>query len=321
MATDTGDPTDLDLDPELVEEAAQTARDLIGGGYLTADEVAEALAEIYEESEGPSPLDQARAQRIVAPLWAARLAEQAAWPERTDVDALEAVFAALERRAIVARDNFACCAKCGHGEIRAEAGPDSAGYVFFHQQTTTDPDCSTDAARRRSESRRPDRTAGRTTSQPSRPSAPPGTVKDSIQVSTLPPDGAGPTRKAPVPRISRPVWSTSHRFGGSQAVITIVSRKPIRPKPVHASTRPPTPCPSSAVARTRVPSIQVLWCSQSVSASQTFCSGASTCWVNSSTTRDAAPGRAPGGEPSLLLLPFSVVIASHYRPDPARTVG
>lgn len=50
--------------------------------------------------------------------------------------AAEAAFDELEDAGIVARENFACCARCGHGEIRAEMDEDSRGYVFFHQQRT-----------------------------------------------------------------------------------------------------------------------------------------------------------------------------------------
>jgi len=66
----------------------------------------------------------------------------------------------------------------------------------------------------------------------------------------------GSTSNAPVPLISRPVCRTWHLAGGSQTVISIVSRNPIRPTPVNASIAPPTPWPSRRVGRTVVPSIQ-----------------------------------------------------------------
>jgi hypothetical protein len=128
--------SEVTLDAELAEEARQVAREVIASGYLTADQAAQILAGHYSERSGRPLIVQAQTERIIAPLWAERLTEQAEWPERTDADALEAAFAALERRNIVARDNFACCASCGHSEIRAEAGPDSVGYVFFHHQST-----------------------------------------------------------------------------------------------------------------------------------------------------------------------------------------
>lgn len=126
----------MGLDAALADEVKQTARELIAGGYMTADEVAQAVVEIHSEPDDQPPIAQAQAQRIVAPLWAERLAQQAEWPERTDFDALKDAFGALERRNIVARDNFSCCTRCGHGEIHDETGPDSVGYVFFHQQAT-----------------------------------------------------------------------------------------------------------------------------------------------------------------------------------------
>ncbi len=66
------------------------------------------------------------------------------------------------------------------------------------------------------------------------------------------------------------------RSGGSQAVISIVSRKPIGPNPVNASIPPPTPTPSCAVPRTRVPSIHSPCPSQSTAPAQVASAGAST---------------------------------------------
>ena len=60
------------------------------------------------------------------------------------------------------------------------------------------------------------------------------------------------TSNTPVPRTTRPVCRTTQRCGGYHSVITIVSVKPTRPRPVRAVTVAPTPCPPD----TRVASIQ-----------------------------------------------------------------
>ena len=127
------------MDSGIAAEAAENARLLIACGYLELDEVAEALVDLQEDFGGgdePEALAYEQALRIAGVAWQERLAEQATWPERTDVDALEAAFDELEDVGIVARENFACCARCGHGEIRAEMDEDSRGYVFFHEQRT-----------------------------------------------------------------------------------------------------------------------------------------------------------------------------------------
>jgi hypothetical protein len=126
-------------DPGIAAEAAGNARQLITCGYLDLDEVAEALVDMQEDFGGgdkPETLEYGQSLRIAEVAWRARLAEQATWPQRTDVDALEAAFDELEDSGIVASENFACCARCGHGEIRGEMDEDSRGYVFFHQQRT-----------------------------------------------------------------------------------------------------------------------------------------------------------------------------------------
>ncbi|GAA2144537.1 hypothetical protein GCM10009760_32150 [Kitasatospora kazusensis] len=122
----------LDLDPELVRDAEERARELIRCGFLEQDEVAEVLLDSFDDPG----LDVEHADEIVAPLWEARLAEQESWPEVTDVDRLAEAFDALEAQGIVAEMDFTCCARCGYAEIGAEADEDSHGFVFFHEQDT-----------------------------------------------------------------------------------------------------------------------------------------------------------------------------------------
>ena len=130
-------------DPGVEAEATENARLLIECGYLDADSVAQAVVDMQEDPDAESDegddqegLAYERARELVEGLWQERLAAQAAWPARTDPDALEAAFEALDEHGIVAREDFACCARCGHAEIRAEMDESSRGYVFFHQQRT-----------------------------------------------------------------------------------------------------------------------------------------------------------------------------------------
>ncbi|MDH6575036.1 hypothetical protein [Kitasatospora sp. MAP5-34] len=122
----------LDLDPELVRDAEERARELIRCGFLEQDELAEVLLDSFDDAG----LDVEHADEIVAPLWEARLAEQESWPEVTDVDRLAEAFDALEAQGIVAEMDFTCCARCGYAEIGAEGDEDSHGFVFFHEQDT-----------------------------------------------------------------------------------------------------------------------------------------------------------------------------------------
>ncbi|MGW2373300.1 MULTISPECIES: DUF6891 domain-containing protein [Kitasatospora] len=123
---------DTALTPDVLLEAQERARELIRCGFQEPDEIAESLVEVLDDQG----LTQEEAERIVAPLWAERLAEQADWPETTDVDRLVAAFDLLEDQGIVAAMDFTCCAGCGYAEIGGEADQDSRGFVFFHQQDT-----------------------------------------------------------------------------------------------------------------------------------------------------------------------------------------
>ncbi|MFJ9605570.1 DUF6891 domain-containing protein [Kitasatospora sp. NPDC101176] len=123
---------ETDVDPEVLREARERASELIRCGFQEPDEIAQSLVEVLDDQG----LTQEEAERIVAPLWDERLAEQASWPATTDVDRLEAAFDALEEQGVVAAMDFTCCATCGYEEIGGEADEGSHGFVFFHQQDT-----------------------------------------------------------------------------------------------------------------------------------------------------------------------------------------
>jgi hypothetical protein len=114
-----------------VTEAEEYANTLVRTGFHDQDEVLEAVLESYEDD-----LSEDEAEELVTRLWETRLAEEATWPETTEVDRLLSTFAALDAAGVVARANFTCCNNCGHTEIGAEAEDGARGYVFFHQQDT-----------------------------------------------------------------------------------------------------------------------------------------------------------------------------------------
>src|SRR5262245_61330412 len=75
----------------------------------------------YAETEHGKPM-RAEVKRLTKELLAAHRAEEATWKGPTDCDRLDAAFAALQRRGVVARQNFSCCSNCGHGEMWDEMG-------------------------------------------------------------------------------------------------------------------------------------------------------------------------------------------------------
>lgn len=116
-------------------------REIKGGFYKTVPEaiqrVIERFSDEYEEVF-LKPVCQKMSQEIIS-----KLNQNAKkWPKKTDCDRLNAAFAELEKKGVVARQNFSCCGSCGAGEIRDEikkeqkAGKKIRGYVFFHEQDT-----------------------------------------------------------------------------------------------------------------------------------------------------------------------------------------
>ena len=121
--------TTPELDDKLRDEAEQSARLLVRGGFLEFAEVAAALQDEHE-------LTAEQAARIVAGPWEQRRREQESWPAVTDPDRLAEAFNALEAGGVTARMNFTCCGSCGRAEIGAEAAEGAHGFAFFHSQDT-----------------------------------------------------------------------------------------------------------------------------------------------------------------------------------------
>lgn len=110
-------------------------------GFDTRDEIIENFTHyLYEHGhgEGASVL----AIRLTDEALAEHQKRQSSWPDTTECDRLDAAFAELERRGIVARQNFSCCGTCGATEIWDEmrqvyaAGQPVKGYTFYHMQDT-----------------------------------------------------------------------------------------------------------------------------------------------------------------------------------------
>jgi hypothetical protein len=107
-------------------------------GFDSAHEIIENAAHYASEQHGRDDL-QPTIKQIAAELMAAHRAEEADWEGPTDCDRLDEAFSALNRRGIVARQNFSCCNNCGFEEIwdeveKAEKADPVEGYVFYHFQ-------------------------------------------------------------------------------------------------------------------------------------------------------------------------------------------
>ncbi len=81
--------------------------------------------------------------RLETPLaYERHAADEKTWLELTDCDRLDAAFADLEKRGILARQNYTDCGRCGADEMyalmekRAREGQEVRGYTFFHEQDT-----------------------------------------------------------------------------------------------------------------------------------------------------------------------------------------
>jgi hypothetical protein len=125
---------------ELTQEITEWVERKIREGFDSRMEIIELTAEAIEDDyavDGVKP----QVTEITDRLLAEAAEEAKSWPEVTDCDRIDAAFADLERDGIVARQNFACCINCGHGEIGAEIEAFSKevkpiGYTFYHMQDT-----------------------------------------------------------------------------------------------------------------------------------------------------------------------------------------
>jgi hypothetical protein len=120
-------------DTEALDRLRAFARVQVRSGYLSDATVREEVAEAARDdlSRGPDAA-AALAWEAVDVEIAALLAEQAGWPQRTDVDRLEAAFGELESQGLLV---LAACED--HWDATAaltrldEAGESVAGVLFF----------------------------------------------------------------------------------------------------------------------------------------------------------------------------------------------
>ena len=113
----------------------------VAGGFVPLSDVVDRAVE-YIGDDAPATTVRELAERYAREAISEHLAEQAAWPARTDCDRLDDAFAALETEGILTRHDYSCCGTCGAAEIwdelqdQLDAGNAVRGYAFYHQQDT-----------------------------------------------------------------------------------------------------------------------------------------------------------------------------------------
>ena len=112
----------------------------VKAAFETREDIIESAVDYLRDDYG-SYLVRHEAAKITDELLHIHYEAQRTWTHETDCDKLDEAFAELDRKGIVARQNFTCCQTCGHTEIGYEI--DDAleyrpvrGYVFFHKQDT-----------------------------------------------------------------------------------------------------------------------------------------------------------------------------------------
>jgi hypothetical protein len=128
-------------DDEAIAELRARIRSDVAAGFYDEDVILKELPDYFADEIDPATIRR-EAPRLLRQALAEQAAEEARWPAVTDVDRLEAAFAAMEADGIVVRQNFACCLTCGSNDIWEEvqaaldAGLPARGYAFFHSQDT-----------------------------------------------------------------------------------------------------------------------------------------------------------------------------------------
>lgn len=125
---------------EALEQLRQWAARQVREGFDSRVEMIEqGWHYAYENLEIELP--RRDVSRIVDEELLAHYGRQEMWTELTDYDKLDAAFASMEARGLVARQNFTCCNTCGRAEIwdeiaSAEESREVIGYAFYHMQDT-----------------------------------------------------------------------------------------------------------------------------------------------------------------------------------------
>ena len=131
---------EMPLDDVIEDLRGYIERD-VAAAFLPPSEIVESAVEVLAGDCDPAVLRSAAERLVETALESHRIA-QATWPAVTDCDRLDSAFAALEKRGIVARQDFSCCGTCGAAEIIdemdsvADTGATVRGYTFYHTQDT-----------------------------------------------------------------------------------------------------------------------------------------------------------------------------------------
>ncbi len=130
-------PTAAQLDQSLRDDVTNRVR----AGFRTRPEILKDALDAWRDQIA-RPECRKRVAAILTGAIPALQREQRTWPRTTDCDRLDRAFAELERRAILARQNYWCCGTCGAAAIndemrkRRRAGKPVRGYTFFDEQDT-----------------------------------------------------------------------------------------------------------------------------------------------------------------------------------------
>jgi len=135
--------------PVTVADLREDARQLVAEGFSDDDAIVDILTTWFtvdletDETIRDPEVVRPVARRATAAAVRAHRRQQARWPAVTDCDRLDAAFALLERRGVLARQHFTDCASDGLHEIGVEMADAQAsrkrpvvGYAFYHTQAT-----------------------------------------------------------------------------------------------------------------------------------------------------------------------------------------
>jgi hypothetical protein len=130
---------------EIREEIHSWITLRVYGGYDSDDQIiARALDDwqvSWKDAGEPDIEIRPYIERSVVEIVEEHRRDQATWPTVTDCDRLDAAFAELDARGILARQNYeqtltSGCAAIWHEIERERAKRPIRGYVFFHEQDT-----------------------------------------------------------------------------------------------------------------------------------------------------------------------------------------
>ena len=132
--------TDRPLD-DILADLKGAIHHFVAGGFMPVTEIVDQAVEYLGDDVSPESIRGLTEQMTRKEIDKHRK-DQETWPRVTDCDRLDAAFADLESKGILARQDYSCCGTCGAAEIweelkeGIEAGKPIRGYTFYHQQDT-----------------------------------------------------------------------------------------------------------------------------------------------------------------------------------------